>query len=133
MRPCGALRPPTAAPSEGAPSLRQVPVDAAPPVEDQVLLGDNLALLPRFADASFTLVYLDPPFNTGRRRTRRTLATVSDAQGDRSGFAGRRYRTTVLSQASYGDRFDDYPGFLEPRLREAHRLMAADGTLYLHL
>jgi site-specific DNA-methyltransferase (adenine-specific) len=105
----------------------------ARPTDDQVLLGDNLALLPGFADGSFTLIYLDPPFNTGRRRTRRTLATVADAAGDRRGFAGRRYSSSVLSELSYRDAFDDYLEFLAPRLREAHRLLAADGTLYLHL
>jgi site-specific DNA-methyltransferase (adenine-specific) len=102
-------------------------------VDDEVLLGDNLDLLPRFADGSFTLVYLDPPFNTGRRRTRRTLATVGDAEGDRNGFGGRRYRTRVLSEASYGDDFGNYLAFLAPRLREAHRLLAQDGTLYFHI
>jgi site-specific DNA-methyltransferase (adenine-specific) len=103
------------------------------PAEDLILLGDNLEILPRFADGSFTLIYLDPPFNTGRRRTRRTLATTGDELGDRSGFAGRRYRTEVLAESSYEDSFDDYLAFLAPRLREAHRLLARDGTLYLHL
>jgi len=103
------------------------------PQADAILLGDNLEILPRFADASFQLVYADPPFNTGRRQTRRTLATVSDADGDREGFGGRRYRSTLLASSSYRDSFDDYLGFLEPRLRELHRLLAPTGTFYLHL
>ena len=59
---------------------------------------------------------------------------VPDADGDRTGFGGRRYRTRLLARVRrYRDAFDDYLGFLEPRLREARRLLAADGTLYLHL
>lgn len=104
-----------------------------PPREDAILLGDNLDLLPAFADGSFQLVYIDPPFNTGRDQRRRTLATAPDPGGDRVGFHGRRYATRLLAESSYRDRFDDYLGFLEPRLREAHRLLAATGTLYLHL
>jgi site-specific DNA-methyltransferase (adenine-specific) len=100
---------------------------------DQVLLGDNLELLPRFPDGSFQLIYIDPPFNTGEKRTRQTLRTVADGKGDRTGFAGRRYSTRLLAESSYRDSFDDYLGFLEPRLREARRLLARSGTLYVHL
>jgi site-specific DNA-methyltransferase (adenine-specific) len=101
--------------------------------EDLVLLGDNLDVLPGFADGSFQLVYADPPFNTGRRQRRLTLATEAAADGDRTGFGGRRYATRVLGDSSFADAFDDYPAFLEPRLREIHRLLAPSGTLYLHL
>ena len=103
------------------------------PVEDLVLLGDNLELLPRFDDGFFQLAYLDPPFNTGRRQSRRTLSTVADPGGDRTGFQGRRYSTKVLGESSYDDEFADYLGFLEPRLEEVRRVLAASGTLYLHL
>jgi site-specific DNA-methyltransferase (adenine-specific) len=113
----------------------RVRVAGAPraPDENQVLLGDNLDLLPGFADGSFQLIYIDPPFNTGSARTRRTLAAVSDAAGERTGFGGRRYRTRLLAESSYSDHFDDYLGFLEPRLREARRLLSETGTLYVHL
>jgi site-specific DNA-methyltransferase (adenine-specific) len=103
------------------------------PSEDLVLLGDNLELLPRFDDGTFQLVYADPPFNTGRRQRRLTLATTAAADGDRVGFGGRRYATTVLGESSFADAFDDYLGFLEPRLRELRRVLAPSGTLYLHL
>ena len=103
------------------------------PTEDLVLLGDNLELLPGFDDASFQLVYADPPFNTGRRQRRLTLATAAGGKGDRVGFGGRRYATSVLGESSYADSFDDYLGFLEPRLREVRRVLAPTGTLYLHL
>ncbi len=103
------------------------------PEEDAILLGENLELLPRFADGSFQLIYIDPPFNTGHVQTRRTLSTVGDAQGDRTGFQGRRYRSRLLAESSYRDDFDDYLGFLEPRLREARRLLTREGTLYFHI
>jgi site-specific DNA-methyltransferase (adenine-specific) len=100
---------------------------------DQILLGDNLELLPRFGDGTFQLIYIDPPFNTGRRQQRRTLETVADAGGDRTGFGGRRYRTRQLDRSAYEDSFDDYLGFLRPRLQQARRLLHQSGTLYVHL
>ena len=103
------------------------------PNEDLVLLGDNLELLPQFDGETFRLAYLDPPFNTGRRQRRTTLATVADASGDRTGFQGRRYATRVLAESSFGDEFDDYLAFLEPRLREVRRVLDESGTLYLHI
>jgi site-specific DNA-methyltransferase (adenine-specific) len=103
------------------------------PLREEILLGDNLELLPDFPDEAFDLVYADPPFNTGKRQVRRTLETLADANGDRRGFGGRRYRTRVLAESSYRDRFEDYLGFLEPRLREIRRVLAVSGTLYLHL
>ena len=106
---------------------------AALPKRDEILLGDSLTVLPRFLDGSFQLIYIDPPFNTGSTRRRRTLEAVRDERGDRTGFGGRRYRTRLLAESSYRDEFDDYLGFLEPRLREARRLLNESGTLYVHL
>src|SRR5262245_37158343 len=95
----------------------------ASPVVNRVLLGDNLELMRAEPDESVQLAYLDPPFNTGRDQTRRTLATVASPNGDRTGFQGRRYTTELLETSSYRDAFDDYLGFLEPRLREVRRLL----------
>jgi site-specific DNA-methyltransferase (adenine-specific) len=102
---------------------------------NRVLHGDNLELLRALPDGSVQMVYADPPFNTGRAQVRRTLATAPapDGGGDRTGFGGRRYATTVLAESSYEDAFEDYLGFLEPRLRELRRVLAPEGTLYLHL
>jgi site-specific DNA-methyltransferase (adenine-specific) len=100
---------------------------------NRILLGDNLPLLRAEPDGCATLAYLDPPFNTGTPRARRTLATVADARGDRTGFGGRRYATRLLHESSYRDRFDDYLAFLEPRLRETRRVLAPEGTLYFHI
>jgi DNA modification methylase len=102
-------------------------------MDDLILLGDNLDVLPGFPDASFRMIYLDPPFNTGRERAGRRLRAVADPDGTRAGFGGRRYRTDAVTGSAYEDAFDDYLGFLEPRLRHAHRLLDPEGTLYLHL
>jgi site-specific DNA-methyltransferase (adenine-specific) len=66
-------------------------------------------------------------------RSRRTLRTARDEHGDRAGFGGHRYRSELVSVRSYEDSFEDYLAFLLPRLREVHRLLAREGTLYLHL
>jgi site-specific DNA-methyltransferase (adenine-specific) len=104
-----------------------------PPASDQILLGENLQLLPSFADGAFQLIYIDPPFNTGRAQVRKTLSVVGDEHGERTGFQGRRYRTQLLAESSYRDAFEDYLGFLAPRLEHAHRLLRAEGTLYFHI
>ena len=100
---------------------------------DLVVLGDNLEVLPLLADGSFQLIYIDPPFNTGGRRTRRTLRVTAAPDGDRTGFAGRRYRSEVDGVRAYGDSFPDYLAFLRPRLVAARRLLTASGTLYFHI
>ena len=100
----------------------------------RVVLADNLAVLAETPDASIDLIYVDPPFNTGRRQTLASVRTVHDeADGDRIGFQGRRYRTVRLGSSSYVDLFDDYLSFLEPRLVEFRRVLKPSGTLYVHL
>ncbi len=128
--------------------MTQAPAAAPQPGAVEVHHGDNLAVIRGFADASFTLIYLDPPFNTGRPQQRavETARSVreADAAGPehpshpepivvRRGFHGREYERLRGDLRMYDDRFDDYWGFLEPRLAEAWRLLADDGTLYLHL
>jgi len=108
-------------------------VSSLPFDSSQVILGDNLVELPKLPDSSFQLIYIDPPFNTGRDQSKRTVRTVADADGDRTGFEGRRYRTELLQSSSYRDSFDDFLGFLAPRLEEARRLLNETGTLYFHI
>ncbi len=99
----------------------------------EVLCGDNLVVLAGLPDASVDLIYMDPPFNTGQTQTRRRLRTVADPEGDRRGFAGRRYASTVVGTISFADAYDDFLGYLEPRMRQAHRVLAPHGTLYFHI
>ena len=100
----------------------------------RIVLADNLTVLASLPDDSIDLVYVDPPFNTGKRQTLRRLRTIRDeATGDRVGFGGRRYRTVQLGSQSYLDIHDDYMDFLEPRLVEIRRVLAPTGSLYLHL
>lgn len=98
-----------------------------------VVLGDNLTVLRSLPDGSANLIYIDPPFNTGKRQKRSRLRTVRSDQGDRTGFNGVRYATTLLGTQAFDDAFEDYLEFLEPRLREAHRVLAADGSFYFHV
>ncbi|MDF2694365.1 MAG: modification methyltransferase [Labilithrix sp.] len=103
-------------------------------MKSRVVHGECLEVLQTLPDASVDLVYIDPPFNTGRVQKRERLRTVRDEEGDRTGFAGHRYRTErVTVDAGFSDTFDDFLAFLEPRLREAHRVLAPTGSLYFHI
>jgi site-specific DNA-methyltransferase (adenine-specific) len=95
--------------------------------------ADNLEVLRKLPDASVDLIYIDPPFNTGRAQARRSIKTVRDADGDRTGFKGERYRTVELAERAYGDAFEDFLEFLRPRLVEARRVLKQTGSIYFHI
>ena len=99
---------------------------------NEVINGENLAALKSMADESFQLIYIDPPFNTGRAQIRTNRSSTSSETGN-LGFQGKRYEQVVKSVLSYDDDFADYWAFLEPRLIEAYRLLHMTGTIYLHL
>lgn len=100
---------------------------------NQVHFNDNLTVLAQFADASFDLIYIDPPFNTGKEQRRTEIKTTRSDTGDRIGFQGQRYQTRIVGEKAYTDVFDDYLAFLEPRIRESRRLLKPTGSFYLHL
>lgn len=100
---------------------------------NRVLFGDNLPFLRQLPDESVDLVYIDPPFNTGRTQARKQLRTQRNENGDRTGFAGRRYETKVLSERAYDDSYSDYLAFLEPRLTQSLRVLKPSGSLYFHI
>lgn len=101
---------------------------------NQIYFGDNLPILQSMPDESIDLIYIDPPFNTGKTQTRKTIKTFRDAQGDRKGFKGETYRTVEVGIKAYRDVFDSYiDGFLRPRLEEAYRLLKPHGSLYFHI
>ncbi len=100
----------------------------------RIILADNMEVLPSIPDGSVNLIYIDPPFNTGKVQERTRIKTVRDEKGgDRVGFKGRKYRTEKLGTQAFVDAFDDFLEFLESRLREAHRILTADGSFFLHL
>ena len=112
------------------------PASAAPPCANTrgtVHLGDNLPLLRTMKSESVELVYIDPPFNTGKRQARKRIRTVRDENGDRVGFGGNAYRTETIGESGYADVFGDYPAFLRPRLEEAHRILTPNGSLFFHI
>lgn len=98
-----------------------------------VIEGNNLAILPQLPDGSFQMIYIDPPFNTGRVQRRTSVTTVRSTNGGRVGFKGHTYDTIKGRVTEYDDSFADYWDFLEPRLEQAWRLLCKTGTLYLHL
>ena len=73
-------------------------------------------LLDSLLDDSVDMVYTDPPFGTG------------DTQS-----MSRRRRGVVVSKMEYSDRYENYLEFLEPHVRDMHRVLKETGTLYLHL
>ena len=101
----------------------------------RLLEGENLAILRELPAESAELIYIDPPFNTGRVQARPRLRTTRDPAGDRTGFGGHRYRTEAASApgSEYPDRFENFPAFLRPRLVEAHRILTAHGSLFFHI
>ena len=98
-----------------------------------VYYSDNLSVLQTLPDGSVDLIYIDPPFNTGKVQARTQMQTRADAAGDRTGFGGRRYATLKVGSRAYADAFDDFLAFLEPRLVEAYRVLKAAGSLYFHI
>jgi len=103
------------------------------PATLDIYFGDNLSVIREFPSESFDLIYIDPPFNTGRLQSRSQIRTVRDEQGDREGYQGHRYRTIRIGMKAFADNFDDFLAFLEPRLEESHRLLTPNGSFFLHL
>lgn len=102
-------------------------------MRNRIYFGDNLPILRDMPGESVDLIYIDPPFNTGKVQGRTQIQTIRNVSGDRVGFGGQRYETVKIGTKSYADLFDDYLAFLEPRLIEAHRILAPHGSFYFHI
>jgi len=103
---------------------------------NRIYFGDNLPILQSLPPESVALIYIDPPFNTGKTQSRTRIKTVRSDDGDRTGFKGQRYKTVRLGQRAFADTFgssDEFLAFLEPRLQETKRLLTPDGSLYFHI
>ena len=98
-----------------------------------IIEGENLDILRNLPDASIPLIYIDPPFNTGKKQAQTRLRTERSDDGDRVGFKGQRYLTTKLATRAYDDARDDWLAFMEARLIEAHRLLTPNGSIYVHI
>lgn len=98
-----------------------------------IYFGNNLPVLKSLPRESIQLIYIDPPFNTGKQQTRTQMKTVRDSDGDRTGFKGERYKTVKLGSRAYADSFDNFLEFIKPRLEEAHRLLTPNGSIYFHI
>jgi len=100
----------------------------------KIILGDNLDVLQDLGDCTVDLIYIDPPFNTGKRQQRLRMRTVRDEiNGDRIGFQGKRYRTIKLGSSGYSDTFDDFLEHIEPRFIQTHRVLKSEGSLFFHI
>ncbi len=95
--------------------------------------GDNLDFLHKIKSKSTDLIYIDPPFNTGKQQERTQIKTVACQDGDRVGFSGKRYKTIRMGTLGYADIFTDYIEYLEPRLVQAHRILSDEGSLFFHI
>lgn len=104
-----------------------------PLTRNRIVLAENLTYMRTLPDGAFRLIYIDPPFNTGKTQQRVRLRAVASEMGTRIGFGNRRYQVEILDSPAYRDAYEDYLGFLEPRLREAYRLLTSDGSLFVHL
>ena len=100
---------------------------------NSINLADNLDFLREVPNAAVDLIYIDPPFNTGTQQSITRLKTVRDEGGDRTGFGGNRYRTERQGSTSYLDAFEDYMAFIAPRIDEARRVLADNGSIFLHV
>ena len=106
---------------------------AGTPATSTIYYGDNLPILQGFDDCSVDLIYIDPPFNTGKTQRLTQIETTASPSGDRTGFQGRRYETTQVGAMQFDDVFSDYLAFLKPRLEEGRRVLADHGSLYFHI
>ncbi|MFZ5882590.1 MAG: DNA-methyltransferase [Chloroflexota bacterium] len=95
---------------------------------NRLILGDNLtvmaALLPEY-EGKVNLIYADPPFFTNRKFNARIGRGEDSRKPDQWQLA-----------EGYGDDWnglDEYLDFLYQRLALMYRLLAPNGTLYLHL
>ena len=102
--------------------------------DNLIYYADNLDILPSIPDASVDLIYIDPPFNTGKVQQRTQIRTVHDeTNGDRVGFQGKKYRTETVGTKGFVDYFDDFIEFLKPRIVQAYRILARNGSFFLHI
>jgi site-specific DNA-methyltransferase (adenine-specific) len=86
-----------------------------------VVHGEALQVLLELPNECADLVYIDPPFNTGKQQVMTRMAD---------------YGTRILSRHSYMDMYgttDEYVLWLMQRIDEGRRILKPHGTMYVHL
>lgn len=100
---------------------------------NRIYFGDNIEILKNIESNSIPLIYIDPPFNSGKEQSRTQIRIRKDQNGDRTGFMGNTYSTEAIGTKKYADTFDDYKDFIYSRLEEAYRILSPNGSLYFHI
>lgn len=100
---------------------------------EQIIHGDNLIELPKLPEKFATLIYIDPPYNTGKTQKRDRISVIASEEGDRVGFGGKTFETTHIDSPTYEDTFEDFEGFLMPRIKESLRCLTNNGSILIHL
>lgn len=103
------------------------------PLTKQIILGDNLIELPKLPNESCTMIYIDPPFNTGKTMKRNRISVIESEDGDRVGFGGKTYESTKIDSPTYTDQFDNFESFLMPRIEASLHCLTKNGSLFVHL
>jgi site-specific DNA-methyltransferase (adenine-specific) len=99
----------------------------------RIILSENLVALDALPGGFAQLVYIDPPFNTGKQQTRERVRVIADPEAKRIGFGGRPCRTESLGRSGYADSFDHYVEFLMARVERSLRCLEPRGSLLVHL
>ena len=86
----------------------------------KIYCEDNLTRLKLMESNSIDLIYIDPPFNTGVKQIRTRFRTEA-------------HKKIFQDSYGYNDNFEDFTGFIKPRMEEAHRILKQDGSLFFHL
>ena len=68
---------------------------------NRIYFADNLPVLQSLPSDSVDLIYIDPPFNTGKTQSRTQIRTERSESGDRVGFQGQRYQTIKVGSKGY--------------------------------
>lgn len=104
-------------------------------IKGQIYYGDNLDVLKNIESNSINLIYIDPPFNTGKKQSQTRIKTKKSENGSRKGFKGNSYETVTLGTKEYEDDYGDnfIEEFIRPRLEEAYRILTKDGSIYFHI
>ena len=91
-----------------------------PLTRNLIVYAENLCYMRTLPDGAFRLIYIDPPFNTGKVQQRARMRVVASKQGVRVGFGDRRYQVQLYDSPTYRDAYEDY-------------LLTPDGSLFVHL